>query len=75
MIALLGEKRHPVQQEYLPSHLLGEQFLKKEGDVSDKAWDEMLLRQWEKECNDGRPWSGRLDRNTDPSPGKQHSKP
>jgi putative ATPase len=67
-----GGKRHPVQQGYLPPHLLGEQFLKKEGDVSDKVWDEMLLRRWERECNDGRPWSGRLDSSTDS--GKQLSK-
>ena len=69
-----GEKRHPVQQGYLPPHLLGEQFLKKEGDVSDKVWDEMLLSRWERECNDSRPWIGRLDdRSIDP--GKQLSKP
>ena len=65
---LSGEKRHPVQQEYLPPPLLGEKFLKKEGDVSDKAWDEMLLKRWESVCNDDRPWSGRLDRSTDFNP-------
>ena len=54
-----GKNRHPVQQEYLPPHLLGERFLEKEGDASDKVWDEMLLTRWERECNDGRPWSGR----------------
>jgi putative ATPase len=59
------KKRHPVQQEYLPPHLIGEQFLKMEGDVSDKAWDEKLLKRWEKDCNGGRPWSGRLDNSTD----------
>ena len=70
----MGKKRHPVQQVYLPPHLLGEQFLKKEGDVSDKVWDEMLLSRWERECNDSRPWIGRLDdRSVDP--GKQLSKP
>jgi hypothetical protein len=69
-----GEKRHPVQQEYLPPHLLDEQFLKKEGDVSDKAWDETLLKRWEKECNDGRPWSGGLDYSSKDA-GKQLSKP
>lgn len=62
---LSEKKRHPVQQGYLPPHLLNEQFLKKEGDVSDKAWDETLLRRWERECNDDRPWSGRLDSSTD----------
>ena len=66
---IVGKKRHPVQQEYLPPLLLGEQFLKKEGDVSDKAWDETLLRRWERECNDGRLWSGRLDSSTT-DPGK-----
>jgi putative ATPase len=56
-----GEKnRHPVQQEYLPPHLVGEQFLKKEGDGSDKVWDDILLGRWERESNDGHPWSGRL---------------
>ena len=60
------KKRHPVQQGYLPPHLLGEQFLRKEGDVSDKVWDETLLRRWERESNDDRPWSGRLDSSTDP---------
>ena len=60
---LIGN-RHPVQQEYLPPQLSGKQFLKKEGDVSDKAWDEKLLRRWESECNDDQPWSGRLINST-----------
>ena len=60
------KKRHPVQQGYLTPHLLGEQFLKKEGDVGDKVWDEILLSRWERECNDGRPWE---DSSIDP--GKQ----
>ena len=69
------KKRHPVQQEYLPPHLLDEQFLKKEGDVSDKVWDETLLSRWERECNEGCSWSGRLNSNIDSDPGKQLSKP
>ena len=46
-------------QEYLPPELDGDAFLKGEGDVSEKAWDEELLRRWERECNDGQPWEGR----------------
>ncbi|KAF8806282.1 P-loop containing nucleoside triphosphate hydrolase protein [Phlegmacium glaucopus] len=57
---------HPVQQEYLPPHLFSKEFLKKEGDVSDKTWDERLLRRWETASNDDRPWSGRFDSSTDP---------
>jgi len=51
--------RHPVHQEYLPPPLIGQEFLKKEGDVKDKMWDDKLLKGWEYECNDNKPWEGR----------------
>ena len=49
----------------MPIQFRGETFLRKEGDVTDKVWDEDALRQWEFEENGGRPWSGR------PSEGEQ----
>ena len=55
----MGEKIDILSSKNLPPHLLGKRFLEKEGDASDKVWDEMLLTRWERECNDGRPWSGR----------------
>ena len=51
--------RHPVTNDYLPIQFRGDEFLRKEGDTSDKTWDEDALRQWEFEENGGRPWSGR----------------
>ena len=48
-----------MHQEYLPSHLSGEEFLQKPGDISGKTWDEDMLKRWEQEHNDGLPWEGR----------------
>ncbi|KAI0358665.1 hypothetical protein OH77DRAFT_1587669 [Trametes cingulata] len=53
------EYAHPVTNDYLPIQFRGEEFLRKEGDMCDKVWDEDALRQWEFEENGGRPWSGR----------------
>ncbi|KIJ61352.1 hypothetical protein HYDPIDRAFT_159710 [Hydnomerulius pinastri MD-312] len=50
---------HPVYNEYLPLSFHGDKFLKDAGDTSDKVWDEDALLHWERECNGGRPWSGR----------------
>ncbi|KIJ49622.1 hypothetical protein M422DRAFT_161447 [Sphaerobolus stellatus SS14] len=50
---------HPVHQDYLPPQLYGEEFLKKEGDIKDKVWDEKLLKDWERECNDDKAWEKR----------------
>ena len=45
--------------DYLPIQFKDEVFLRKEGDLSDKAWDEDALLRWESEENDGKEWSGR----------------
>nr|VWO95020.1 Uncharacterized protein [Ganoderma boninense] len=50
---------HPVTNEYMPIQFRGDEFLRKEGDTTDKSWDEDALRQWEFEENGGQPWSGR----------------
>ena len=52
-------RSHPVHNEYLPESLKGQVFLRKAGDISDKVWDEEALQAWEKEKNEGEPWSGR----------------
>ncbi|OBZ68067.1 ATPase WRNIP1 C26H5.02c [Grifola frondosa] len=54
--------RHPVTNDYLPIQFRGDVFLRKEGDVTDKIWDEAALRRWEVEENGGKPWSGRQTR-------------
>jgi putative ATPase len=51
--------RHPVTNEYLPTRVQGEIILRKEGDLSDKLWDEEGLRRWEEAENGGREWTGR----------------
>jgi putative ATPase len=51
--------RHPVTNEYLPSRVQGEIILRKEGDLSDKLWDEVALRRWEELENGERAWTGR----------------
>ena len=51
--------RHPVTNEYLPSRVQGEIILRKEGDLSDKLWDEVALRRWEELENGEREWTGR----------------
>jgi putative ATPase len=48
-----------VTNEYLPSRVQGEVILRKEGDLSDKLWDEEALRRWEEEENGGQNWTGR----------------
>lgn len=53
---------HPVTNEYLPSRVQGEIILRKEGDLSDKLWDEEALRRWEESENGERAWTGRLSR-------------
>jgi putative ATPase len=52
--------RHPVTNEYLPSRVQGEIILRKEGDLSDKLWDEEGLKRWEEEENGGQEWTGRV---------------
>jgi putative ATPase len=54
--------RHPVTNEYLPSRVQGEIILRKEGDLSDKLWDEGALRRWEELENGERAWTGRQSR-------------
>jgi len=51
--------RHPVTNEYLPSGVQGEIILRKEGDLSDRLWDEDALRRWEELENGGQSWTGR----------------
>ncbi|KAF8491468.1 P-loop containing nucleoside triphosphate hydrolase protein [Russula emetica] len=53
---------HPVTNEYLPSRVQGEIILRKEGDLSDKLWDEEGLRRWEELENGERAWMGRQSR-------------
>ncbi|KAG9083261.1 hypothetical protein FS749_006175 [Ceratobasidium sp. UAMH 11750] len=50
---------HPVHNEYLPIERQGQVFLRKEGDKSEKVWDERLLMRWEMRANAGRDWEGR----------------
>ncbi|KAG8725588.1 hypothetical protein FRC12_024177 [Ceratobasidium sp. 428] len=50
---------HPVHNEYLPIERQGQIFLRKEGDKSEKVWDERLLMRWELRMNAGRDWEGR----------------
>lgn len=50
---------HPVTNDYLPAQLAAARFLRDEGDLEDKTWDEDMLRRWETRKNDGMPWEGR----------------
>ncbi|GLB37159.1 putative mgsA AAA+ ATPase C terminal [Lyophyllum shimeji] len=50
---------HPVHNTYLPIQFQGEKFLREEGDMSDKLWDEHALSLWEREENAGKEWNGR----------------
>ncbi|KAH7102288.1 hypothetical protein BKA62DRAFT_699922 [Auriculariales sp. MPI-PUGE-AT-0066] len=61
---------HPVRQDYLPVAALEKAglaesseraFLRKEGDLTDKVWNEGRLEEWEWFENDGKPWEGRMD--------------
>lgn len=58
---------HPVINTYLPEQLHDAEFLLKEGDHSEKIWEEERLRLWEKEVNGGEPWSGRVVKGSDVS--------
>ncbi|KAI0062929.1 P-loop containing nucleoside triphosphate hydrolase protein [Artomyces pyxidatus] len=49
---------HPVTNEYLPPEIRGKVFLRKDGDLDGKMWDDVALREWECEQNDGREWDG-----------------
>ncbi|KIK79655.1 hypothetical protein PAXRUDRAFT_16228 [Paxillus rubicundulus Ve08.2h10] len=49
---------HPVHNDYSPLPFR-DKILKGAEDMSDKLWDEDALLEWERECNGGRPWSGR----------------
>ncbi|RDX54985.1 P-loop containing nucleoside triphosphate hydrolase protein [Lentinus brumalis] len=50
---------HPVTNDYMPIQFRGDEFLRKEGDMSGKIWDEEALREWEFRENGGQNWSGR----------------
>ena len=45
--------------DYIPLSLRNSVFLRKEGDMEEKTWDEDALRRWEVEENDGRDWEAR----------------
>lgn len=53
--------RHPVYNQYLPNQFKNETFLLKEGDLSDREWNEEALKVWEAQLNDGKEWEGRKD--------------
>lgn len=67
---LILARRHPVRQEYLPVAALEKvgvteadrKFLHKDGDRSDKTWNEDLLEEWEYWDNGGQQWEGRPER-------------
>ncbi|EIW62725.1 P-loop containing nucleoside triphosphate hydrolase protein [Trametes versicolor FP-101664 SS1] len=67
------EFAHPVTNDYLPIQFRDEEFLLKEGDIHDKAWDEDALREWEFKENGGRPWSGRPADTGASSSNEQHT--
>ncbi|EPQ57405.1 P-loop containing nucleoside triphosphate hydrolase protein [Gloeophyllum trabeum ATCC 11539] len=50
---------HPVTNDYLPPQFRDEVFLRKEGDLSGKEWDEEALHRWEVDMNGGKAWEGR----------------
>jgi len=45
--------RHPVTNDYVPDEIKDMVFLKSEGDISDKIWDEDALGRWELKKNHG----------------------
>ena len=51
--------RHPVTNDYVPDEIKDVVFLKPEGDISDKVWDDDALRRWELKKNHAMPWEGR----------------
>ncbi|RDB16668.1 ATPase WRNIP1 C26H5.02c [Hypsizygus marmoreus] len=57
---------HPVHNTYLPVQFEGEKFLREEGDMSGKLWDEEALSRWEYEANGGKEWEGRVAPHTVP---------
>ncbi|GJE95442.1 P-loop containing nucleoside triphosphate hydrolase protein [Phanerochaete sordida] len=50
---------HPVTNEYLPSQVARERFLRDEGDLEGKTWNDDMLHRWETRKNDRKPWEGR----------------
>lgn len=48
-----------MQNQYLPTQLKDDVYLFREGDLSDKTWDEEALKTWERVANDGKEWEGR----------------
>ena len=54
---------HPVHNEHLPRQFQEEIFLRKEGDMSGKIWDEDALVIWENKENGGKEWEGRSKAN------------
>ena len=48
-----------MHNQYLPTPLKDDVYLLKEGDLSDRIWDEEALKVWEREANDGKGWEGR----------------
>ncbi|KAG8929206.1 glycerol ethanol, ferric requiring protein [Tulasnella sp. 417] len=50
---------HPVHNDFLPLQYKQERFLRADGDLEGKVWDEDLLRQWEYMDNSGKDWEGR----------------
>ena len=51
--------RHPVTNDYVPDEIKDVVFLKPEGDILDKVWDDDALRRWELKKNHAMPWEGR----------------
>ncbi|KAI0665963.1 hypothetical protein C8Q78DRAFT_1198775 [Trametes maxima] len=66
---------HPVTNDYLPIQFRDDEFLRKEGDMRDKVWDEDALRQWEFQVNGGRPWSGRPETGSNQASGNTSGPP
>ncbi|KAG6813317.1 hypothetical protein H0H92_012130 [Tricholoma furcatifolium] len=50
---------HPVHNTYLPMQFKGDVFLRPEGDMKDRIWDEAALSLWEHEANGDKEWDGR----------------
>ncbi|KAJ3913641.1 hypothetical protein F5877DRAFT_51978 [Lentinula edodes] len=50
---------HPVHNGYLPLEIEGQQFMRRPGDTSGKLYDEVALKDWERERNGGKEWEGR----------------
>ncbi|CAK5281458.1 unnamed protein product [Mycena citricolor] len=51
---------HPVTNTYLPPELEARPFLRKDGEMAGKMWDEAALVAWETKENDGKQWEGRF---------------